>query len=53
MIQVSSPNVVVVECITSKRGDGRGKGVGLSLPLRGKELRGRVVANLWALTDIW
>jgi len=34
MIQVSSPNVVVVECITSKRGDGRGKGVGLSLPLR-------------------
>ena len=34
MVQVSSPRVVVVECITDKRGAGRGKGAGLSDPLR-------------------
>ncbi|GMH55634.1 hypothetical protein TrST_g11591 [Triparma strigata] len=34
MVQIASPNVVVVECITSKRGSGGGKGAGLSHLLR-------------------
>ena len=35
MIQVSGPTVVVVECVTDKRGAGRGKAAGLSDRLRG------------------